>query len=70
MIARIDDDGAGFLPALIFNDSIGWARVAGLGLRCYATRQRQGAGYQRDERTTRWVVRLIAHGLSLKLSLQ
>ena len=76
MIARIDDDGAGFLPALILNDSISWARIARLGLAriarrglcCYATRQRQRSGYQRDERATRWVVRLIAHDLLLNLS--
>jgi hypothetical protein len=30
MIARIDYDGAAFLPALILNDSISWARIARL----------------------------------------
>src|SRR5215472_11855463 len=71
MIARIDDNGAGFLSALILNDSISWARIrARLGLRCYATRQRQGAGYQRDERATRRVIQLIAHDLSLTLSVR
>src|SRR5215831_7155690 len=68
MIARIDDDGAGFLPALILNDPISRARIARLGLRCYATRQRQG--YQRDERAARRVIHLIAHDLSLKLSVR
>src|SRR6516225_1244388 len=67
MIARIDDDGAGFLPALILNDSISWARIrARLGLRCYATRQRQGAGYQRDECATRRVIHLIAEPRKIK----
>jgi hypothetical protein len=62
MISRIDDDGAGLLPALILNDAISRARIARLGLRCYATRQRQGAGDQRDEGATRRLVRLFAHG--------
>jgi hypothetical protein len=64
MIAGVDDDGAGLFPDLILNHAIGRAGIARLGLRCYATRQRQGAGNQRDEGAARRLICLIAHGLS------